>query len=596
VPLFVEELTKMVVESGLVRAQGDRYELTGALPPLAIPATLQDSLMARLDRLAAVKDVAQVGAALGRSFSYELLRAVAAVDESTLDRSLAALVEAEFLHQRGVPPQATYLFKHALIQDAAYQSLLLSRRQQLHQRIVHALRDRFADTMATQPELVAHHCTQAGLASEAVEYWRRAGERAIERSANVEATAHLTRGLDLLQELPDTPERAQRELGLQTALGLAMGVSKGWGAPETERTHARARQLCGHVDASPQLFLALQGLGGVHCVRGEIRPALELMEEALRVAQRLHDPSLIVQGHFLVADQLFWFPELVSSRAHLEQALAGYDPTRDRARGLQSLGWDPCVASLTFLGRVLWHLGYPDQARQCSDRALAMTDDMAHPFSRAWALSWAAALHQLYREVDQVQQLADADVALATEQVMMPFFGGHGMVLQGWALVRQGHGGDGLAQLEAGVAAYRATGAELERSHWLSLLAEAYGALGQPEEGLRVLTGALDEIQRNGVRYYEPELHRLRGELLLAAGRDRERDAETSFLRAIDVASRQGAKSLELRATTSLSRLLDARGRRVDAGRLLTGIYGWFTEGFDTADLKEAKEILERLS
>ncbi len=585
----------MLVESGLLCERGDRYELTGPLPPLAIPATLQDSLMARLDRLASVKDVAQVGAALGRSFSYELLQAVAVLDEARLTRSLATLVEAEFLLQRGVPPQATYFFKHALIQDAAYQSMLISRRQALHQRIAHALRTHFTETVTTQPELVAHHCTEAGLADEAVNFWRRAGERAIERSANVEAIGHLTRGLEVLQKLPETPERAERELGLQTTLGLATGVSKGWGAPETERTHARARELCGRVEASPELFLALQGVGGVHCVRGEIRPALELMEQALQVAQRLADPTMIVQGHFLVADQLFWFPELIASRAHLDQALARYDPTRDRARGLLSLGWDPCVASLTFLSRVLWHLGYPNQARQCSDRAVTMADDLAHPFTRSWALSWAAALHQLRGEVDRVRVLADADVALATEQVMMPFFGANGLTLRGWALVRQGYGAEGLAQLRDGVEAYRATGAELERSHWLGLLAEAYGEVGQPEEGLHVINDALDEVQRNGVRYYEAELHRLRGELLVAAGSDGERHAETCFRQAIDVASRQQAKSLELRATTSLSRLLDKQGRRADASRPLADMFGWFTEGFDTADLKAAKEVLERL-
>ena len=592
VPLFVEELTKMVVECGLLRERDDCYELTSPLPPLAIPATLQDSLMARLDRLASVKDVAQVGAALGRSFPYELLQAVASLDEPTLTRSLGALVEAEFLHQRGVPPQATYLFKHALVQDAAYQSMLISRRQALHQRIVHALRDHFAETVATQPELVAHHCTQAGLAGEAVEYWRQAGERAIERSANVEAIAHLRRGLELLQGLPEMPERAERELGLQTALGLAQVIAKGWAAPETERTHTRARELCRHVEASPQLFRALQGLAGVHGHRGEIRTGLELLEQAFGVAERLHDPILVARAHFSVGDLLLFLPELVSSRAHLEQALALYDPTRDRARAL--LG-DPCVPSLTFLSRVLWHLGYPDQARQCSDRALAVTEDIAQPFKRAWALSWAAALHQLYGEVDRVRQLADADVALATEQVM-PFFGAHGMVLRGWALVRQGHWAKGLAQLRDGVAAYQATGTVLERSHWLGLLAEACGEVGQAEEGLRVVTGALDEIERNSVRYYEAELHRLRGELLLAAGSGRERDAETCFREAIAVASRQQAKSLELRATTSLSRLLRRHGKDDDARRLLGEIYGWFTEGFESVDLREASRLLTELT
>ncbi len=596
VPLFVEELTKMVLESGLVREQEDRYVLSAALPPLAIPSTLQDSLMARLDRLAMVKDVAQHGAALGRTFPYELLAAVASTDETTLQGALARLVGAELLYQRGVPPDATYIFKHALIQETAYQSMLMSRRRQLHQQIAQVLVERFAGTAETQPELVAHHYTEAGLMTQAIEYWRRAGERAIQRSANPEAIAHLTRGLGVLKTLPDSPARAERELLLQIAKGVALAVSKGWASREAEETHSRALELCQHVGETPQLFTALQGLGGVCCVRGEIRRALELMEQALSLAERIHDPTLLVQGHFLVADQLFWFPELASARIHLERALALYDPDRDRSRALLSLGWDPSIASLAFLSRVLWHLGYPDEAVKCSDRALSLGDEIAHPFSQSWALSWAAALHQLRHEVGRVQELAEADIRLATEQVI-PFLGAHGMVLRGWALVEQGHGAEGIAQLRDGLAAYRATGAEIERSHWNGLLAEAYELLGQPEEGLRVLVEALAEIERNGVRYYEAELHRLRGELLLKQdAAAHQHDAEIAFHQAIDVASSQHAKSLELRAALSLSRLLQRRGKRGDARRVLADVHGWFTEGFDTADLKAAKELLDELS
>ena len=595
VPLFVEELTKTVLDSELLQEREDRYQLRGALPPLAIPSTLHDSLMARLDRLASVKDVAQLGAALGRSFPYELLRAVSSMDQSTLDRALARLVEAELLYQRGLPPSATYIFKHALIQDAAYQSMLISRRQRLHQQVAEVLAEQFSATAETQPELLAHHYTEAGLTAQAVEYWRRAGERAVGRFANVEAIAHLTSGLEIVKGLPDTPARTEQELVLHAALLAPLWASKGFGAQEVEHACSRLRDLCRQAGETPRLLPALWGLGGFYCVRGEIRAGLEFHGQALSLAERGQDTAALAMSHFLVGDLLFWFPDLASARTHLDQALALYEPERDRSRVLVSFGYDVGMASLAFLSRVLWHQGYADQAAECGDRALTIAAESSHPFSECWALSWIAALYQLRREVGRVRELAEADVRLATEQVI-PFFGAHGMVLRGWALVAEGHGEDGVAQLRDGLAAYRATGAELERSHWLGCLAEACGTIGQPDEGLRVLDEALAEIERNEVRYFEAELHRLRGELLLQRDAADEHEAETAFRRAIAIASRQQAKSLELRAAVSLSRLLQAQGKREDARRTLAEIYNWFTEGFDTRDLQEAKTLLDELS
>lgn len=595
VPLFVEELTKMVLESGLLREQDDRYELTGPLPPLAIPATLQDSLMARLDRLATVREVAQLGATLGRSFSYELLHAVSSVDEATLQRAVGHLVEAELVYQRGVPPGATYIFKHALIQEAAYQSLLKTRRQQLHQRIAAILAAQFPETGETQPELLAHHYTEAGLGAQAIEHWRRAGERAIERSAYLEAVAHLRRGLEVLKTLPDSPGRTEQELVLLATLGEPLWATKGSAAPEVGRVYTRARELCRQVGESPQLPAILRRLGAFHLVRGELQAGLELHELLLGLAQRAQDPGLLAHAYFIVGDDLLWFGRLVSARGHLEQSLALYKPERDRAHALLRHGCDNGVACLSFLSRVLWHLGYPDQALKCSDQSLAIAADVAHPVSQVWALSWAAALHQLRREVARVRTLSEADVTLATEQIL-PFFGAHGMVLRGWALVAQGHAEEGIVQLREGLAAYRATGAELERSHWVGLLAEASANIGQPEEGLRVVTEALTEVEQTGIRYYEAELHRLRGELLLTPVVADEREAEACFRRAIDIASQQQAKSLELRATMSLSRLWQRHRKQGPARQLLAEIYGWFTEGYDTADLVDAKTLLDELS
>src|SRR5262252_3893587 len=306
VPLFVEELTKMVVELGLVKEREERYELTGPLLPLAIPTTLHDSLMARLDRLAAVKGLAQLGATLGREFSYELLHAVSPWDEVTVQRGLQQLVEAEFLYQQGLPPQATYLFKHALIQDAAYQSLLRSTRQQHHQRIAQVLETQFPELCTTQPELLAYHYTEAGFTAQALPYWQRAGEQASARSAHVEAVHHLTKGLEVLKTLPDTPERTQQELSLQTALGLPLLATKGMAAPEVEHTYARARALCQQLGETPQLFSVLWGLWWFYEVRGEVQTARELAEQLFSLAQRSPDPALLLQAHRAMGQTLFW--------------------------------------------------------------------------------------------------------------------------------------------------------------------------------------------------------------------------------------------------------------------------------------------------
>jgi predicted ATPase len=315
VPLFVEELTKTVLESGLLREAQDAYALTGPLPPLAIPMTLQDSLMARLDRLPAVKAVAQLGATIGRQFGYEILRAVSPLDEAALQQGLRQLVKAELLYQRGVPPQATYLFKHALIQDAAYQSLLKSTRQQYHQRIAQVLEAQFPETTATQPELLAQHYTEAGLREQAVGYWQRAGQHALQRSAYVEAASHVTKGLDVLTSLTDTSARTQHELDLQITLGPALIALKGYTAPDVERTYARARELCQQVGETPRLFPVLVGLWKFYLGRAEFQTAYALGEQLLRAAQSAQAPALLLEAHYALGDTLFWLGELLPARA-----------------------------------------------------------------------------------------------------------------------------------------------------------------------------------------------------------------------------------------------------------------------------------------
>jgi len=594
VPLFVEELTKMVLDSGLLQERDEHYALTGPLHPLAIPATLHDSLMARLDRLAAVKALAQLGATLGREFSYALLRAVAPWDEDIVQRGLHQLVEAEFLYQRGMSPQAIYFFKHALIQEAAYQSLLRSTRQQYHQRIAQALEAQFLEIVATQPELVAQHYTAAGCAEQAIAYWLRAGQHARDRSAHVEAISHLTKGLEVLTTLPTTPERTQQELTLQLTLAVSLMATHGYAAPEVERVYTRARALCGQVGETPQLFPVLHGLWRYYMVRAEYQTARQLVEQFLSLAQRTHDPTLLVEPHRALGTTLFWLGELTAARSHLTQAVALYHPHQRRAHTVL-YGQDPAVAALAHAALALWCLGYPAQALQTSHEALTRAQEPAHPFTLAYALCFAGEIHQLRREVQAAQERAEAEMALCTEQGFA-FYLARTMILRGWALAKQGQWEEGIEQMQQGLIAFRGTGAEQVRPYGLGLLAETYKDAGQPEEGLAVLAEALAVIQRTGERIYEAELYRLQGELRLRIARDNPAEAETSFRQALDIARQQQAKSLELRAAMSLARLWQQQGKRQEAHDLLAPVYGWFTEGFDTADLQEAKALLDALA
>jgi TOMM system kinase/cyclase fusion protein len=604
VPLFVEELTKMVVESGFLTTVDDHYELNGSLPPLAIPSTLHDSLMARLDRLGPAKEIAQLGATLGREFSYELLQAVSSLDEERLQHGLKQLVEAELVYQHGLPPRAHYLFKHALIQDTAYQSLLKSTRQQYHQQIAHVVEEQFAETKDLQPELLAHHYTEAGLREQAIPYWQKAGERATQRSAYVEAINHLTKGLELLKLLPDTPERAQQELMLQIALGGALSVAKGYAAPEVETVYARARELCRRMGETPQLLPVLLGLYSFYLLRAELQEAHELAAQLMRLAQSVQDRYFLLVAHEALGVTLTWLGEFAPARECLEQGIAFYNAQTDYSAYYSYARQHPGVLNLSYAALVLWLLGYPDQALKRNHEALTLAQELARPFGLAFALGSAAMLHQYRREGQITQERAEATISLSREQGF-PYFLTVGTILQGWALAEQGQEEEGIRQMCQGMAAMQATGAELNKSYGLALLAEAYGKVGQVGKGLAVLAKALALVDKTGERVYEAELYRLKGELLLtqescrpqAVGyTEKTEEAEACFHKAIEIARKQQAKSLELRAVMSLSRLWQQQGRKEEARQMLAEIYGWFTEGFDTKDLQEAKALLNELA
>jgi class 3 adenylate cyclase/predicted ATPase len=593
VPLFVEELTKTILESDYLQETNGHYALAGALSAFAIPGTLQDSLMARLDHLVTAKGIAQLAAVLGRQFAYPLLQAVSQVDEVTLQRELGRLVGAELVYQRGVPPQATYMFKHALIQDAAYQSLLKSTRQQYHQRVAHVLGAQFPAIVDQQPELLAHHYTEAGLNSQAVSYWYQAGQRASERSAYVEAIAHLRQGLKLLQTLPETPERTQREVDMHIALGASFIAVKGYAASEVAQTYTRAQHLCQHLDDPHQLFPVLRGLWNYYLVRAEYQTAQPLGEQLLTLAQQVRDASMLCAAHRALGTTSFVLGAVATAHIYFRQGIQLYDSQQHRASTFL-YGEDAGVICRSLGAWALWCLGYPHQGLVWSDEAVTLAQQCAHSLSLGYALNSAAMFHQLRREERLTQECAEATITLATEQGL-PHWRAQGFILRGWTLAQQGQAQAGIEQIHQGLRAWRATGAELARPYWLALLAEAHGIMGEPEAGLTALAEALTLADTTGERWYEPELYRLKGELLLQQSSDNAAEAETCFHQALDVARNQQAKSLELRASTSLARLWQQQGKRQEAYDLLAPVYGWFTEGFDTADLQDAKALLNEL-
>jgi predicted ATPase len=594
VPLFVEELTKLVLESGLLKEWQGQYTLVGPLAALTIPATLHDALMARLDRLGPAKQVAQLGATIGREFSYAILQAVAAEAAAELPQQLAQLVEAELLYQRGSGPDATYRFKHAMIQDAAYQSLLRSTRQQYHQRIAQVLEAHFTALVEVQPELLAHHYTEAGLVEPAIPAWQRAGQQALERSANVEAVRHLKTALTLLVMLPATPVRDQQELELQLALGPALMASKSPAAPEVEQTYARARTLCQQIGETAQLFPTLRGLCEFYRNRGELPVARELGEQLNRLAQGAAAPLPRLEAHIALGTALYFLGEYAAARIHLELGLELSDQV---ALQTQALRYDvaPQVTCRIYLANTLWGLGLPAQALRRIQEALALAQTLAHAHSLALAQNFAAFLHYLRRDAPMVQAQADALLTVATAQGFALWVG-VGTLWRGWARAVQSQDEAAvLIPMRQSVAAVMDVGQTLSRSLGFVLLAEAAGCTGQSAEGLHLLAEALTAFETSGRGDLLAEAYRLQGVLLLGQVIPGATQAEACFQQALAIARRQQAKSWELRAATSLARLWQQQGKQTAAYALLAPIYGWFTEGFDTADLQDAKALLVAL-
>jgi class 3 adenylate cyclase/predicted ATPase len=574
VPLFVEELTKAVLETG----------------ETAIPASLHDSLMARLDRIPEVKEVAQIAASIGREFDYPLLAAVVDRTEPDLLSALDKLAAAELIFRRGSPPDARYVFKHSLVQDAAYQSLLKGRRQQLHARIADILEQQFPDKAETEPELFARHYTAAGLTEAGVQYWARAGTRATERSAFVEAINHYHKGLDLLSALSDGQERNQLELSLQMGLGDAFSWMRGFAAAEVEAAYSRAHGLSRQMGETTELFRIVWGLWHSFIIRGDLAKAQELSREVAQLGQRLQDPSLAPHVHRTLGETALWRGEFAAAQRESSKCLASAGLAAPKQiPGVQ----DPLVMCGSWLAYALWHRGYPDQALARMDAAVERAKESALSGDLGAALISAAWVRLLRRETRTARAFA-ATALRFNEERGHAFHVAMSAVLLGSALVVEEHDASGLITIRDGAAASCATGADLFQPWYFVLLAAAHAHLGDPAAGLAALAEAETRMGQSGERWPEAEIHRLKGELMLSMeGADA--GAEQFFRTALEVAREQQARSLELRAATSLARLWAERGERQKAHDLLAPVYDWFTEGFDTPDLKDAKALLDEL-
>jgi class 3 adenylate cyclase/tetratricopeptide (TPR) repeat protein len=593
-PFFLEESVRSLVERRALGGERGRYRLLRLLENVDVPPTVQAVLGARIDRLAPEeKSLLQTASVLGKDVPYELLHAIAGLTEEELRHGLGHLQAAEFLYEATLFPELEYTFKHALTHEVAYASLLHERRRELHARVVAAIETLWASRLPEHIARLAHHAYRGEAWGTAVHYLQQAGTRAASRAANVEAVDHLTNGLAALQHLPDDAERLRVELDLQLEVGPAPMTTKGYGAPEVARTYAKARELCRHVGGDPELFAALYGLWLYHWVRGDTRIVLDLGRELDRLAGRTEDPAFRMLAHDVMGEIATYLGDFHRARSHMQDGIALYDQARHRSLAFRYAGYDLGMACRAIGAHALWFLGHPDQALQWSQGAIALARDLAHLPTLVLALAHAGVLHYHRREPEVTARLAEEALALSIDHGLH-FWKAFAAILCGWSRVQKGRGVEGVEQMRDGLEGYRVTAGELESPLWLAMLADAYRTVGAPEHGLSAVAEALDLVKAMGIRFEEAELYRLRGELLLAKGGDAA-EAESAFRRALEIGAEQQARAVELRAALSLARLRRDAGTPDVARRTLVEIYEWFTEGRDTADLREAHALIEQL-
>jgi class 3 adenylate cyclase/tetratricopeptide (TPR) repeat protein len=595
VPLFVEELTKSILESGELKDAGNRYEYVGAGHGMTIPATLRDSLMARLDRYMPVKEVAQIGAAIGREFSYELISAVAPIDQEQLDDALARLTESGLAFRRGTPPDALYTFKHALVQDAAYDSLLKSRRQDLHAKIARVIEERFPNIASAEPEVLAHHYTQAGQPLRAIPLWQKAGEAALAHLALAESISHLNQGLKLIAALPKSLERDASELGLRIPLGTAWSALKGWPAPEVWSSWHPALPLARSLGRNDALLPILWGLQENVMTQGRVAESLAWVNEARDAAKATGDADLLLTGHLLAFICYFWMGNLIESQEHGDKVLGLYDA--EKHRHLAHLTNHDFKTSVGVFGSsCAWMLGYPDRAVRLNEEMEAHTRQRAHPFDYGFALAIGAAVFDFRCEPEKMRMRAEECERIGRDNSMPVLWAMMAPVTYGMALIREGNAAEGVARLKAGLTVWDASGGKLLTPYIKAVLAQGMAMLGEIDGALRLIDEQIAQVERPGweERVHYAEILRLKGWMLSLS--DDMQGAEKNYRASLNWARGQQAKSWELRTATSLARLWQVQGKRKEALDLLKPMYDWFTEGFDTKDLKEAKALLGELA
>jgi len=605
-PLFMANMVDyLLVDAGLLVSSREvsEAEWTETLRAHRLGAlrTIGHMIERNLERLDPEEQAVLEGASVaGAEFSAATVAAALESPQNKVEACCIRLSRREqFVTEQGpiTWPDGTvaagFRFHHALYQEVLYGRLPVSHQVQLHRRIAAREEAGYGERAAEVATELANHYRRANDKQKAIQYFQLAGQRAISRAAMIEAERHFADALELLSELPENVERDSRELELQLAIGPALIAVKGWAAAETERAYIRARALCDRLSDSPELFPALFGMWATYLVRGEFRAAYELAEQLSR-AQSAHDPALLTYAKMARGATSYWMGKFLPAREHLEGAISLYDPERHR-RLIFRYGYDAGVACLSYAAWTLWHLGYPDQALERSYEALALAQRLSHPISLTHAEVFVGVLLQYRREARAVEEKAESMIALSAKHGLTDYWA-WATGLRGWAMAQQGRAVEGIAQIQEGLAASRAAGAGLARPFYLCLLVEAYMETGRFDDGLSTLTEALAASDEHENRNYEAEIYRLKGELLLKQDDSNAADAQSCFERAIEIACKQNAKSWELRATISLARLLVTQGRRDGARAMLAAIYDWFTEGFYSADLKEAKALIDQLS
>ncbi len=586
VPLFVEELTKVMLESGLLSEHGDNFKLSGPLPPRAVPATLHDSLMARLDRLASVREVAQIGAVIGREFSHELLSAVSGLPDTELDLAADQLVGAGLVSRRGGGNQRSYAFKHALVQDAAYGSLLHSRRQQLHALIARAIEERFPETVSTEPEILAHHFEQAGLLESASEYQELAGRRALARSLLTEAVARFNSALVGLNGQPRSVKRARRELAIQIAIGSTQVAAHGFASPEAGAAYKRAEELCLELDDVKELFPVLYGLCLFHLYSAELSQARMAADRLLDLAGSENNQNLSFFAHRAAGVSAYPAGEFLRARAHLKEALSLYKSDEHRAPAFV-YAFDPRVVCLDYLGRTMLPLGFPDQSIAANEEAISEARELGHRNSLALPLFFGGVSRQIVGDLAALERMA-AELLIISSEAGFRLWQAGASILQGWVCAQQGRIDEGFAMISDGTENWLKTGAKFMLPYFLGLQAQLQLKLGQTNEALILLSQAQEQVEKTTERWFGPEIIRLQGEVLLSFGSKKKLAAIERFSEAQAAARAQGARFWELRAALDLA---NADLSKVNARENLATIYSSFTEGSSLPDLKAAQMV-----